>query len=105
MLPEYFIMIIILAIVSYILDSKLNLNIIRRGRSLVKVTILTFLLFFSVDSWATWRGVWDFGKSFLLGPYVFNLPIEEVFIFIVAPYASIILWETSMKIFRRKGPK
>lgn len=104
-MPEYFIMITILAIVSYILDSRLDLNIISRGRPLAKVSLLTFLLFFAVDSWITWRGIWEFSESFLLGPYIFNLPIEEVLLFIVAPYASIALWGTGMKIFHRSNLK
>ncbi len=40
-----------------------------------------------------WR-VWGFNEQYLLGIYLFNLPLEEILFFVVVPYACIFLYET-----------
>lgn len=56
--------------------------------------ILANALFFIVwDSFFTRIGVWGFNEKYLLGLYLFNLPLEEILFFITVPYACVFIYE------------
>ena len=58
------------------------------------VAILFPLLFFVIwDAWFTARGVWSFNDAFILGPRLFDLPIEEWLFFVVVPYCGVFIYE------------
>lgn len=45
------------------------------------------------DMLFTATGVWSFNEKYVLGYYIFNLPIEEVLFFITVPYACAFIYE------------
>lgn len=52
-------------------------------------------LFFIIwDSFFTHLGVWGFNPEYLLGVYLFGLPLEEIMFFITVPYACVFIYET-----------
>jgi len=54
---------------------------------------LNALFFIPWDIYFTQRGVWGFNPEYLLGIYVFGLPIEEILFFVTVPYACIFIYQ------------
>ena len=52
------------------------------------------LIFIFWDSYFTSIGVWSFNPDYLLGIYLFGLPLEEILFFITVPYACVFIYET-----------
>ena len=56
--------------------------------------IVNALIFIAWDSTFTRIGVWGFNPDYLLGIYLFGLPLEEILFFITVPYACVFIYET-----------
>src|SRR5687768_13787782 len=56
--------------------------------------IVNALIFIAWDSTFTRIGVWGFNPGYLLGIYLFGLPLEEILFFITVPYACVFIYET-----------
>ena len=58
------------------------------------IGILISAAFFILwDILFTKLGVWSFNPTYIIGIYIFNLPIEEILFFITVPYACIFIYE------------
>jgi lycopene cyclase domain-containing protein len=58
------------------------------------IGILISAAFFIIwDILFTKLGVWSFNPAYIIGIYIFNLPIEEILFFITVPYACIFIYE------------
>lgn len=57
------------------------------------------LLYIIWDIWFTKAGIWKFNGQFLLGSYLFELPIEEYFFFLVVPYACLFIYRCLQAYF------
>ena len=58
------------------------------------IGILISAAFFIIwDIFFTKLGVWSFNPTYIMGIYIFNLPIEEILFFITVPYACIFIYE------------
>jgi lycopene cyclase domain-containing protein len=55
--------------------------------------VITASLFLSWDQWFTEMNVWGFNAKYLLGYYVFDLPVEELMFFFTFPYACVFIYE------------
>ncbi len=61
----------------------------------VALSILTVSPAYIVwDHIATVRGDWGFSPEYLLGFYLFDLPLEEVLFFITVPFSCLFIYET-----------
>ena len=51
------------------------------------------------DMQFTRMNIWSFNQKYLLGIYMYNLPIEEVLFFIVVPFSCVFIYEVLKAYF------
>ncbi|AKQ45988.1 membrane protein [Rufibacter radiotolerans] len=71
-------------------------------RFLFPAMALSALCFITWDILFTQHGVWGFNPDYLVGIYVFNLPLEEVLFFVTVPYACVFIYECLNTYVRRE---
>ena len=52
------------------------------------------ILFCIWDMLFTRAGIWSFNPTYIIGVYIYNLPIEEVLFFLVIPYCCLFIYES-----------
>ncbi|MEX2513414.1 MAG: lycopene cyclase domain-containing protein [Cyclobacteriaceae bacterium] len=62
---------------------------------------LTALVYVIWDHWFTVAGVWWFNSDYILGIYLFQLPLEEIMFFFVVPFACIFIYEVLIYFVKR----
>lgn len=67
--------------------------------ALFPAILITAAFFLVWDHWFTRMGVWEFNPRYILGLYIFDLPIEEWFFFITVPFACIFIYEVLIYFF------
>jgi lycopene cyclase domain-containing protein len=71
-------------------------------RFLFPAMALSALCFITWDILFTQHGVWGFNPEYLVGVYLFNLPLEEVLFFVTVPYACVFIYECLNTYVRRE---
>jgi lycopene cyclase domain-containing protein len=66
----------------------------RKWPSLFGAIIISGLFFLFWDQWFAEMDVWGFNAKYILGYYILDIPIEELFFFIVFPYAAVFIYES-----------
>ncbi|MBW9141787.1 MAG: lycopene cyclase domain-containing protein, partial [Candidatus Aramenus sp.] len=74
----------------------------RRYKSLLLSMAIVSPLYLAWDFWATWVGSWRFNPKWVLGIYVFDLPLEEVLFFFVTPFATLLIYDFITQKFKDK---
>lgn len=65
----------------------------RLWRYLIPGILVGAAVFLLWDALFTARGIWSFADTYLLGPRLFGLPLEEWVFFLVIPYATVFVYE------------
>ena len=65
----------------------------RNWRSLFPSILATGAIFIIWDVWFTSLGVWEFNPEYIVGWYLWGLPLEEWLFFLTVPYACVFIYE------------
>jgi lycopene cyclase domain-containing protein len=66
---------------------------IKKWPALFPAILISGTFFIIWDHIFTIMGIWEFNPRYLLGIYLFDLPIEEWFFFITVPFACVFIYE------------
>ena len=79
----------------FIFSFEKQISFYRRWKSLSIAILISGVFFIVWDSLFSYFGFWSFNDKFILGPRFLGLPLEEWMFFIVIPYCSVFIYETS----------
>lgn len=65
----------------------------KQWKYLFPAIAITAFVFIVWDYWFTVMGVWEFNPRYVLGFFLFELPLEEWLFFITVPFASVFIYE------------
>lgn len=77
----------------FLLSFDKRVQFYKSWKYLFPAMAINAVIFIVWDSLFTRQGVWGFNNDYLLGIYLFNLPLEEVLFFITVPYACVFIYE------------
>lgn len=77
----------------FLLSFDKRVQFYKTWKYLFPAMAINAVIFIIWDSFFTRQGVWGFNNEYLLGIYLFNLPLEEVLFFITVPYACVFIYE------------
>lgn len=76
-------------------------NFSKKWKHLWRSLLIPAVIFMAWDMIFTRLGVWGFNPKYLLGIYIYNLPIEEVLFFFCIPYACVFLYEALNRFVKK----
>jgi len=68
-------------------------------KGLLPSLLIVSLFYLIWDVWFTETGIWEFNYNYLLGPKLFDLPLEEYGFFLVVPYACLFIYRVWQSYF------
>lgn len=95
---EYFVVEIFFLVLTFFLRFKFKIRVYDTKKEALIITLVFLILGVIVDSFAVWRGYWSFPEHRLIGITIGFLPIEEYFLFLIAPFFGIV----SYKVMHQK---
>lgn len=67
--------------------------------ALFPALLVSALVFLVWDWWFTEVGVWEFNPRYVMGIFIFGLPLEEILFFFVIPFACVFIYEVLIYFF------
>lgn len=79
-------------LIPFLWSFERKLRFMRGWKSLLPAIVIPAILFLVWDYFKTSYGVWGFNPEYVLGIYLFGLPLEEILFFITVPYSCIFIY-------------
>ncbi|WP_018342988.1 lycopene cyclase domain-containing protein [Cytophaga aurantiaca] len=76
----------------FILSFDKKVAFYKKWKSLFPAIAIIGLFFIIWDIIFTKNGIWEFNEKYLIGTYIYNLPVEEVLFFIFVPYSCVFIY-------------
>lgn len=76
-------------LVPFLFSFHPSLKFYKNWRSLFPAMLVTGIIFIAWDMYFTHLKIWGFNPVYLMGLYIGNLPVEEVFFFFCIPYSCV----------------
>jgi len=92
---EYLILLIVIFLITLFLEFKFRVKLYSSRKERIIIPILFFVVGVILDSFAIWRGYWNFGE--LMGITIGFMPLEEYLFMIIFPYFIITLYRVLKK--------
>lgn len=90
---SYLLLNILSVVFPFILSFDKKVAFYKHWKYMFPAIAITGVFFVAWDMLFTAWGVWSFNPEFILGIYVFNLPLEEVLFFLCVPYSCVFIYE------------
>lgn len=89
-------------LIPFIFSFHPRIRFSKHFKAFIFSNIITAIVFIVWDIGFTYKGVWGFNEKYLLGPHLFNIPLEEVMFFICIPFACIFTYHSLNRFFKLK---
>jgi len=95
---EYLLILIAILLISIFVEHKYHMHLYNSRKERTLIPILFFIIGSLWDTFAIWRGHWNFGGSGLIGIKIGLMPLEEYLFMLIVPYAIL----THYKAFKKE---
>lgn len=79
--------------IPFLLSFDKNVQFYKKWRYLFPAITITLIFFIVWDHIFAEKGVWGFTSEYLIGIWIFGLPLEEWLFFVTVPYACVFIYE------------
>jgi len=90
-------------IVPFIFSFHPKLCFYRTWKAFFPAVIITGIIFVLWDLYFTNIGVWGFNPDYVIGIYIYNLPVEEVLFFLCVPYSCVFTFYCITRLTDKKA--
>ena len=88
---EYFITLTVLLLITIALEIRYRVHLYHSQNERGIIVAIFFIIGVLWDSFAVWRGHWQFGN--LIGIKIGLLPVEEYLFFLIIPFAVLTIYK------------
>jgi len=89
----YFLILILSIAAPLALSFDKRVQFYQKLRFILPAITITAIAFWMWDVWFTATDVWSFNPKYLVGKYIFDMPIEEWLFFLIIPYCCMFIYE------------
>ena len=90
---EYLTILLFFFISALFLEWKFYIHLYHSKRERIIITFLFFIVGIVWDTFAVWRGHWNFPGNGLIGIQIGLLPIEEYLFFLIMPFWTLTIYK------------
>lgn len=81
-------------LIPFVFSFEKRIHFIKKFKALFPAILITGAFFIIWDHFMTVWNVWGFNKEYLIGFYIWKLPVEEWLFFFTIPYSCVFIYES-----------